>query len=401
MRQQRHAHERASANLAPFGDVAPEDRATTPDGERCALVHERRLRCIGVNPRQTADAAVGLDHVEEAPVGQGHDRAPRDLRQRRLVVERRREHDTRLRDERAPLFRSPCLGHVAEDQDGAADSPATGAPDGRAAVGDAVHAALEVDESRLVGKPNRDALAKRSPDRVLHGAPRLPADGSEDLDDGTTDRPVAGARRESLRFGVDEGHDALGVRRDDGVPDALQRGREALLALLRAPHVAHALEARGQDFRDRGDELALGRREPDGSFVDEVQRAQHAVPRHERHRRDPGEALPRQLFANVGCGAGIVAHVVARDELAPAHGDAGQAAAERKVPCRSHRGLAETARSDEDESLGGLVQIEDGDAGEVRESRDRIDGPGRHLAGVAHGEQGVAVISRIVRRAFA
>lgn len=282
-----------------FVHVTPDDRSAAPNGERDAharfgvnardsheSVHERLLPRIGVNPRQATDLTVGLHDIDDAAVGQRHDGEPRDLGERRLVVERRSERDARLGQGRAPLFRPPRVRHVTEDQDGAADALATFDADGGTAVGDAADVTVAVDDGQVLGELDGHTLAERSGGRVRRGGTGLLVHGAEDLDERTADGPVTGTSRDPFGFRVDEGDDALRVRRDDAVADALERGCEALLALLGAPHVTHTLQARREHLGDRDDELALARREPHRALVDEVHRAQHVLAGHQGHRRE-------------------------------------------------------------------------------------------------------------------
>ena len=61
--------------------------------------------------REPGDRTVLLDHVDCTPVGECRDGQSREVRERRLVVERRREQHARVCDE-LPLFGQPALGLI-------------------------------------------------------------------------------------------------------------------------------------------------------------------------------------------------------------------------------------------------------------------------------------------------
>jgi len=117
------------------------------------------------------------------------------------------------------------LGHIAEHQHHA-NELALAVADGRAAVVDGHLAAVAPQQHRVVGQPGHPPLAQHARHRAFHLGPRALVDDAEHLADGLAHGLGLRPAGEGLGHRVHEEDAALVVGGDDGIADALQRGRE-------------------------------------------------------------------------------------------------------------------------------------------------------------------------------
>ena len=150
-------------------------RGLRPHG--APLVHaprQARGLGIGVGDADVADLAV-VEHVDRAPVGEPRHRELDELGERVLQVERLREHDAGLGQERERLLALAVLGEVEERRDGR-DDLAAGIAHGLGAERDDAARAVGADHvdlavgRRLARERAVDELGVRPGDRALRRA---------------------------------------------------------------------------------------------------------------------------------------------------------------------------------------------------------------------------------------
>ena len=268
--------------LQELGATGPDDR---PDAGVCRLVgwipppvlpgHRHFLR-IHVGHRHGFDAAVGLDHLHAAPVGQAWDREPGDLRQGPSHVEGRGEDHAGLGQVRralpgglglgpgAPLAlqqpRTELLGSpsIRDVPDVAGEQPGAGEVDAGDRELDGELRTIGPETGKLHPLAQHAPLAR--PAKPLQG---LPMSGPQVLwDDQLRELPADGLLTvdpEHLDGGRVHLHDrSVLPHRDDCLQGRLEDGRLPRLALGHGPFRKLALQELADLAADGGDRLQQG-----------------------------------------------------------------------------------------------------------------------------------------------
>ncbi len=182
------------------------------------------------------------------------------------------------------LQHAVLLALVAEHQYHTADGPILAGPDGGAAIGDGMLAAIAGNQQCVVGQPDDLAFRQHQVDRAGDGFPRLLIDDAEDFRHRSAVGLGRGPAGEFLRQPVHHHHVAAGVGGEHRIADALQGDTQIFLAQTQvcqhlfqiARHVVEGFdggaEIRPADHRDALRELA--RAQGAASFHQHPQRPQ-------------------------------------------------------------------------------------------------------------------------------